>query len=124
MDQDEPPVKRPAQKPVSKVAPRAQARRSIVGYVLSLYVAGTSNRSRQAILRARELCANELRGQCVLEVIDIYQDPRRARDAQIVATPTLVRENPRPVRRLIGTSGGASRLFACLRIEALGESGT
>ena len=124
MDQDEPPVRRLARKRPPKVPTKVGARRSVAGHLLRLYVAGTSNRSRQAILRARELCANELRGQCVLEVIDIYQDPRRARDAQIVATPTLVREVPRPVRRLIGTSGGSSRLFSGLGVEALGEIGT
>jgi circadian clock protein KaiB len=120
MDQDDPLVKRHSPKRPKK----AGSRRSLGGYLLRLYVAGTSNRSRQAILRARELCANELRGECVLEVIDIYQDPRRARDAQIVATPTLVREVPRPVRRLIGTSGGSDRLFRGLGVEALGEIGT
>jgi circadian clock protein KaiB len=86
-------------------------------YLLRLYVAGTSSRSRQAILSARELCSNELNGHCKLEVIDIYQDPIRARDGQIVATPTLVRELPLPVRRLIGTLARASRLFVGLRLD-------
>ena len=86
-------------------------------YRLRLYVAGTSSRSRQAILRARELCAGELQGRCTLEVIDIYQDPIRARDGQIVATPTLVREVPLPVRRLIGTLTKASRLFVGLGLD-------
>ncbi|MBK7645111.1 MAG: circadian clock KaiB family protein [Planctomycetes bacterium] len=83
-------------------------------FLLRLYVAGTSRRSRDAILRARELCAGELRGQCTLEVIDIYQEPARARAGQIVATPTLVRETPRPVRRLIGTPARSSRLYLAL----------
>ena len=123
MDHDDPLMKRSTDKRTAK-GPAKAAARSVARYLLRLYVAGTSNRSRQAILRARELCANELRGQCKLEVIDIYQDPRRAREAQIVATPTLVREIPRPVRRLIGTSGGSKRLFVGLGIEALGEPGT
>jgi circadian clock protein KaiB len=80
-------------------------------YRLRLYVAGTSSRSRRAILRARELCAGELRGHSTLEVIDIYQDPIRARDDQIVATPTLVRETPLPIRRLIGTLAAVSSLL-------------
>jgi circadian clock protein KaiB len=79
-------------------------------YVLSLYVAGASIRSRQAILRAHELATGVLKGRCKLEVIDIYQDPARARDAQIIATPTLVMELPLPVRRLIGTLANPSRL--------------
>jgi circadian clock protein KaiB len=76
-----------------------------------------------AILRARELCANELDGRCTLEVIDIYQDPLRARDDQILATPTLVRVAPRPERRLIGAPVKASRLFNGLGFDALGASG-
>jgi len=86
-------------------------------YLLKLYVAGTSSRSRLAILRARELCEGELKGRCTLEVIDIYQDPIRARNGQIVATPTLVKEIPMPVRRLIGTLAKASRLIVGLDLD-------
>ena len=92
-------------------------------YFLRLYVAGTSGRSRQAILRARELCAVELNGHCKLEVIDIYQDPIRARDGQIFATPTLVKDSPRPVRRLIGTPAKSSRLFVGLGLDTAGKFG-
>jgi circadian clock protein KaiB len=90
-------------------------------YLLRLYVAGTSSRSSQAILRARALCADELEGRYTLEVIDIYQDPIRARDAQIVATPTLVREFPRPLRRLIGSLARPSHLLAGLGLDTLAE---
>jgi circadian clock protein KaiB len=69
---------------------------------MRLYVAGATTRSRQAVLHVRQLCAAELQDHCDLEVIDIYQQPRLARDNQIVATPTLVIEFPKPVRRFIG----------------------
>lgn len=71
-------------------------------YVLRLYVAGATLRSRQAVLRVRQICAIELQGRCDLAVIDIFQQPRLARQHQIVATPTLVVEFPRPMRRFIG----------------------
>ncbi len=80
-------------------------------YVLRLYVAGATTRSRQAIVRARRLCDVEFRGRCTLEVIDVYQQPGLARDGQIVATPTLVREFPKPVRRFIGNLTNMSGLF-------------
>jgi len=83
-------------------------------YVLRLYVAGATDRSRQAILRARQLCASELNGNFDLEVIDVYQQPILARNGQIVATPTLVREFPRPVRRLIGNLSNTTGLFVGL----------
>lgn len=82
--------------------------------VLRLFVAGASARSRQAVLRVRELCAAELRTHCQLEVIDIYQQPQLAREHQIVATPTLIKEYPRPVRRYIGNLLNTSGLFADL----------
>ncbi len=79
--------------------------------VLRLYVAGATDRSRQAILRARHLCDAAPAGNFELEVIDVYQQPIMARDGQIVATPTLVREFPRPVRRFIGNLVDTSSLF-------------
>jgi circadian clock protein KaiB len=71
-------------------------------YVLRLFVAGATALSREAVLRVRHLCETELGKNCKLEVIDIYQQPQMARDHQIVATPTLIKELPRPVRRFIG----------------------
>ena len=71
-------------------------------YVLRLFIAGATARSRQAILRVTSLCEAELKDDWSLEVIDIHQQPRLARSNQIVATPTLIKESPRPVRRFIG----------------------
>ena len=86
-------------------------------YVLRLYVAGATDRSRKAILRARQLCATELNGNFELKVIDVYQQPILARDGHIVATPTLVREFPKPVRRLIGDLANTSGLFVGLDLD-------
>ncbi len=80
-------------------------------YVLRLFVAGATARSRQAILRVRELCAEELKDNCALEVIDIYQQPALARENQIVATPTLIIEFPPPLRRFIGNLSNITGLF-------------
>jgi circadian clock protein KaiB len=80
-------------------------------YVLRLFVAGATARSHQAVLRVRQLCAAELKDNCTLEVIDIYQQPKLARANQIVATPTLIKEFPRPVRRFIGNLLSTAGLF-------------
>jgi len=80
-------------------------------YVLRLFVAGATTRSRDAVLRIQELCAGELHGGCDLKVIDIYQRPGLARAHQIVATPTLIVEYPPPVRRLIGNLAKVAGLF-------------
>ena len=100
---------------------KALASRTVSKHVLRLYVAGATDRSRRAILRARELCEGELKGLYELEVIDVYQQPLLARDGQIVATPTLVREFPRPVRRLIGNLTSTTGLFVGLNLDTKGK---
>jgi circadian clock protein KaiB len=91
-------------------------------YILRLYVAGATERSRQALARARQLCDVELQGHCELEVIDVYQQPILARNGQIIATPTLVKEFPPPVRRLIGTLEDTARMFIGLDLQIRGET--
>ena len=71
-------------------------------YLLRLYVTGTTPASARAIERVQGICEEHLRGRYDLEVVDIYQLPALARDQQIVATPTLIRVLPAPLRRFIG----------------------
>lgn len=71
-------------------------------YVLRLYITGMTRTSRQALERVREFCETRLKGRYTLEVVDIYQLPALAKDEQIVATPTLIRVLPAPLRRFIG----------------------
>ena len=92
-----------------------------VKYVLRLFVAGATTRSQQAVLRVRQLCDTELKENCELEVIDIYQQPKLARDNQIVATPTLIKELPRPVRRFIGNLLNIAGLFVELGLITKGK---
>ncbi len=80
-------------------------------FFLRLYVAGATTRSRQALRRVYQLCEAELKNNYELEVIDVYQQPELARDNQIVATPTRVKEFPRPVRRFIGNLLNTTGLF-------------
>ena len=91
-------------------------------YVLRLYVAGATARSQQAIVRVRELCDTELTGDYELEVIDIYQQPIRARDGQILATPTLVKEMPPPVRRLVGNLAHTNGFFVGRDVDTKGQA--
>jgi circadian clock protein KaiB len=101
---------------------KALAARPKAKPLLRLYVAGATERSRQAILRVRKLCETELKGEYDLEVIDIYQQPILARNGQILATPTLVREFPLPVRRLIGNLSNTDGLFAGLELDMKGTT--
>ena len=90
-------------------------------YVLRLFVAGATARSHQAVLRVRQLCEAELKDNYALEVIDIYQQPSLARENQIVATPTLIKEFPLPARRFIGNLSNTSRLFGGLDLDTTGK---
>src|ERR1019366_2098400 len=90
---------------------KSLAARPVGQYVLRLFVAGATARSRQAVLRVRQLCEEELKDNCTLEVIDIYQQPHLARDNQIVATPTLIKVLPQPVRRFICNLANITGLF-------------
>lgn len=103
-------------------APRAfdqsRATRPACRYILRLFVAGASPLSRQAVLRIRHLCEAELKRGCKLEVIDIYQQPGLARANQIVATPTLIREFPKPMRRFIGNLANITDQFTELDLVA------
>ena len=90
---------------------KAMATRPEGKYFFRLYVAGATTRSRQALRRVYQLCEAELKDNYELEVIDVYQQPELARDNQIVATPTLVKEFPLPVRRFIGNLSNITQLF-------------
>lgn len=84
---------------------------------LRLYVCGAAPRSTRAIETVKALCEEHIKGDYKLEVIDLYQQPERAKTAQIVATPTLVRELPEPVRYLIGDLSNHDRLLVSLDLK-------
>lgn len=71
-------------------------------YVLKLCVSGMTPRSREALVNLKQICDEYLEGQYQLEVIDLYQQPALAATHQVIATPTLLKSLPPPVRRLIG----------------------
>jgi circadian clock protein KaiB len=83
-------------------------------YLLRLYVTGTTPRSARAIKNIRAICEEKLQGRYDLEVIDIYQHPEQARPAQVVVTPTLVKQLPEPVRKLIGDLSDRERVLVGL----------
>lgn len=83
-------------------------------FFLRLYVAGVTPRSVAAIQAVQHLCAVRLPGRFTLEVVDVHQQPGLARAAGIVATPTLVRHAPAPVRRLVGGFSRDARMRSVL----------
>jgi circadian clock protein KaiB len=88
-------------------------------YVLRLCVSGMTPRSREALINLKHICDAYLDGHYQLEVIDLYQQPALAAAHQIIATPTLLKSYPPPLRRLIGdlsdTEATIRRLGIALR---------
>jgi len=105
----------------TKALEKTLATRPAGQFVLRLFLAGATDRSRQALLRVRQLCEGELKDLCELEVIDIYQQHSLARAYQIVATPTLIKELPAPARRFIGNLLNITSLLTGLDLGAKGK---
>ena len=93
-------------------------------YVLRLFVAGMTPRSRRAIENLRRICDGRLAGRVDLETVDIYQQPHLAELHQVVAAPTLLRLKPLPVRRLIGDLSDEGRVLGGLGVGTASDPGS
>jgi len=86
-------------------------------YVLRLYVSGMTPNSLKAIENVRKICAEHLEGRYQLEIIDIYQQPIFAKEGQIIAAPTLVKELPPPLRKFIGDLSQTEKILLGLDVR-------
>ncbi|HEX8202678.1 MAG TPA: circadian clock protein KaiB [Isosphaeraceae bacterium] len=86
-------------------------------YVLKLYVTGQTPRSQLAIANLRRICEQELQGQYEMVVIDVLERPQLAEDEKILATPTVVKELPQPIRRIIGDLSDSERVLVGLDLR-------
>src|SRR5271170_5620738 len=85
---------------------------------LRLYVAGQTPKSVAAFANLQRLCEEHLAGEFEIEVIDLIENPRLARDDQIVAIPTLVRKLPEPIRKIIGDLSDTERTLVGLQLRS------
>ena len=97
-----------------KTFEEALARVGHQSYSLQLYIAGSTQKSMRAIANTRQFCAKFLAGRYELDIIDIYQTPALAKEAQIIAVPTLVRSAPLPVKRIIGEMSDIERIVSAI----------
>lgn len=86
-------------------------------YVLTLYVTGNSPRTRVAIDNLNRICSQELDGRYELEIIDVLENPQRAEDERILATPTLIKQLPPPLRRVIGDLSDKEKVLLGLEVR-------
>jgi circadian clock protein KaiB len=88
-------------------------------YTLRLFTSGTTPRSTRAIRNLREICETDLKGNYDLEVVDIYQEPGRATESDIIAAPTLIKEEPPPTKRIIGDLSDRPKVLFNLAIAGV-----
>ena len=86
---------------------------------LKLYVTGETPGSRALIVRLREMLDTD--GEYDLQVFDVFENPVEATKDMVLATPTLIKFLPPPVRRLIGELKDRERVFSALRITENGN---
>jgi circadian clock protein KaiB len=85
-------------------------------HVLRLYVSGMTPRSTEAINNLTAICEEHLKGRYELQIIDIYKHPELAGSDQILATPTLIKQLPLPLRKLVGTLSDEERVLVGLNV--------
>ena len=94
-------------------------------YLLRLFVTGASARTSTAIANLRRICDQELEGQYDLEIIDVLEYPELAENEKILATPTLIKSLPLPLRRVIGDLSDKEKVLLGLEVRPeRGSSGT
>ena len=90
---------------------------STVKMELRLYVAGQTPKSLVALKNLKNICEEHLHGRYRLTVIDLVKTPQLAQDDQILAIPTLVRNLPQPIRKIIGDLSDTQRVLVGLNIR-------
>ena len=84
---------------------------------LKLYIAGETPRSMAAIANLKKICDAHMNGCFTIEVIDLLENPQLAKGDQILAVPTLVKDLPAPMRKIIGDLSNTERVLIGLDIR-------
>jgi circadian clock protein KaiB len=83
---------------------------------LRLYVAGQTPRAVTAYENLKKICEEHLKGEYEIEVIDLRENPQLARGDEIIAVPTLVRQLPEPITKIIGDLSNTERVLVGLQL--------
>jgi len=89
----------------------------LTSFILKLYVTGATPRAETAIANLRRICEQELGGQYQLEIIDVLEHPQLAEDDKILATPTLIKQLPPPLRKVIGDLSDKEKVLLGLELH-------
>ncbi len=85
-------------------------------WILKLYVAGKTPKSIAAFANLKRICETHLKGQYQIEVVDLLENPALAKNDQIIAVPSLVRQLPPPVKKVIGDLANEDRVLVELEL--------
>lgn len=102
-----------------KAAQRKPAANDTSFYKLRLYIAGKTSRSEAALHNLQSICDTHLQGKYRIEVVDLLESPQLARGDQIFAVPTLVRQLPPPVKKIIGDLSNVERVLVGLDLRTV-----
>lgn len=103
--------------PVTSIEEHLPQEKGESGWELRLYVAGQTQKSLAAIANLHKICDEHLKGRYRIDVIDLIKQPQLAAGDQILAVPTLVRNLPPPLRRIIGDLSNTERVLVGLDIR-------
>jgi len=91
-------------------------------YLLKLFITGFTPQAERAITNIKSICGYELNGEYHLEIVNILENPQLAEDERIIATPTLIKVLPEPLRRVIGDLSNTEKVLLGLDLVAVNKS--
>jgi circadian clock protein KaiB len=111
-------VTRAARKKATSPAKKASSRTTKRELMeLRLYIAGQTPKSLLALSNLKSICEAHLKGKYQIRIIDLVKRPQLAQDDQILAIPTLVRNLPTPIRKIIGDLSNTERVLVGLDLR-------
>jgi circadian clock protein KaiB len=93
-------------------------------WLLKLYVAGQTPQSVAAFSNLKRICEKHLKGQYQIEIVDLRVNPKLAKGDQIIAVPTLVRQLPSPIKKIIGDLSDEERVLVGIDVKTVAASST
>lgn len=88
-------------------------------FILKLYITGMTPNSERAIANLKRICLEKLDSKYEIMVIDVLENPQLAEDERILATPTLVKTLPPPLRRVIGDLSDTEKVLLGLDLQII-----
>ena len=86
-------------------------------WILILYIAGQTPRCIEALHNLKMICNDNFPGKYEIKIVDLLKHPQLAKDHQIVAIPTVIRQLPKPIKKAIGDLSDKERVIVGLEMR-------